>query len=200
MPSEAPWPVRAGSAAVPLVLAAFIAGTATAPARANGAGPLTELAATLAERLQIAEPVAAYKWNANTAIDDPARVDQELSALRTEAAAAHIDPDYVGRVFSDQIRATLAIEYQRFADWKLDPAGVPPAPVDLSVSRAAIDAMNTKILSHITLNWGLLNSPACAGLLQDATGEAIRSHRFDDLYRRAVTVATASYCRAQPTA
>lgn len=174
----------------------------TAPplVRAEGAGPLTALVDALAERLAIAEPVAAYKWRAHTAIEDPARVDQELSTLREDAASADLDPDYVARVFGDQIAATEAVEYRRFSDWKLDPAAVPPAPADLSASRAAIDALNTKILSHISLNWSLLGSSTCAGLLQQARADVTRRRNLDDLYRRALTAATVSYCRARPPA
>lgn len=169
-------------------------------ARAEGAGPLTPLVDSLAERLAIAEPVAAYKWSAHAAIEDPARVEQELSTLREDAASAHVEPDYVARVFSDQIAATEAIEYRRFADWKLDPAAVPPAPADLAASRAAIDALNTKILSHIALNWSLLGSAECAGLLQYSRDEVTRLRGLDNLYQRALTTATASYCQPQPPA
>ena len=169
-------------------------------ARAEGSGPLTALVDSLAERLTIAEPVAAYKWSAHAAIEDPARVEEELSALREDAASAHVDPDYVARVFTDQIAATEAIEYRRFADWKLDPAAVPPAPADLAASRAEIDALNTKILSHIALNWGLLGSAECVGLLQYSRGEVTRLRGLDNLYQRALTAATASYCRPQSPA
>ena len=169
-------------------------------ARAEGADALTALVDSLAERLVIAEPVAAYKWSAHAAIEDPARVEQEISTLREDAAAAHVDPDYVARVFTDQIDATEAIEYRRFADWKLEPAAVPPPPADLAASRAVIDNLNTKILSHISLNWSLLNSPACAGLLHDARAEVTRQRNLDDLYRRALTAATASYCPTRPPA
>ncbi|WP_205873037.1 chorismate mutase [Mycobacterium camsae] len=174
--------------------------TAPSQVRAEGAGSLTALVDALEERLAIAEPVAAYKWSAHAAIADPVRVDQELSILREDAAFANVDPDYVARVFGDQIAATEAVEYRRFSDWQLDPAAVPPEPTDLGASRAAIDALNTKILSHISLNWSLLNSPACAGLLQQARADVTRLRNLDDLYRRALTAATASYCRAHPPA
>lgn len=193
MPHAAP---RAALVAVALVLA----GGAAPQSRAEGAGPLTALVDALAERLAVAEPVAAYKWGAHAAIEDPVRVQQELTTLRGDAASAQVDPDYVARVFGDQIAATEAIEYSRFADWKLAPAAVPPAPADLAASRATIDALNTKILSHISLNWGLLNSPACPGLLRTARSEVMRLRGLDNLYQRALTAATAAYCQAQPPA
>jgi chorismate mutase len=188
------------SRAVPVAVAILIVGGAAPQGRAEGAGPLTALVDALAERLTIAEPVAAYKWSAHGDIEDPVRIQQELATLREDAASAHVDPDYVARVFGDQIDATEAIEYRRFADWKLEPAAVPPPPADLAASRAVIDNLNTKILSHISLNWSLLNSPACAGLLHDARAEVTRRRNLDDLYRRALTAATASYCPTRPPA
>jgi chorismate mutase len=168
--------------------------------RASADSALSALVDALAERLEIAEPVAAYKWSAHGDIEDPARVEQELATLREDAASAQIDPDYAVRVFGDQINATEAIEYRRFADWKLDP-GLQPSgagrPADLSASRAAIDTLNTKILSHIALNWTLLHAPACTRALEDARTEVIRARRFDDLYRQALTTATRSYCQVQ---
>jgi chorismate mutase len=121
--------------------------------RADSTSPLTPLIDTAAQRLEVAEPVAAFKWNAHGAIEDPGRVQQELTELGADATAKHIDPDYVTRVFSDQINATEAIEYSRFADWKLNPSSVPAASPDLS----AIDALNQTMLTQIALDWELLH-------------------------------------------
>lgn len=184
-----------------LIAVLALTGTLSLPqARADATGPLSALMDAAAERLTIAEPVAAFKWGTHGDIEDPARVQQEYVVLREDALAADIDPDYVVGVFTDQINATEAIEYTRFAQWKLDPAGVPPAPQDLSASRAAIDTLNTKILSQISLNWSLLHGPSCAGELAAARDSAGRARRFDNLYQRALTVATRSYCQPGPPA
>ncbi|OYV23884.1 MAG: chorismate mutase, partial [Mycobacterium sp. 20-66-4] len=95
--------------AVVVLVATLLAGHA----HADGANPLTELVDAAAQRLQIAEPVAAFKWNTHGAIEDPGRVRQELATLSANATGKHIDPDYVTRAFGDQINATEAIEYQR---------------------------------------------------------------------------------------
>jgi chorismate mutase-like protein len=83
--------------------------------RGDSGGSLTELVDAAAQRLQIAEPVAAFKWTTHGAIEDPGRVQQELAKLGADATREHIDPNYVTRVFGDQINATEAIEYSRFA-------------------------------------------------------------------------------------
>ncbi|OBJ61563.1 chorismate mutase [Mycobacterium asiaticum] len=189
-----------------MVKACFVAGLITAlllapPARADNS--LIVLIDAAAERLQIAEPVAAHKWITHTAIEDPARVEQELATLRAEAEAHQIDPnyphypDYIVTIFGDQVRATEAIEYSKFAQWKLDGAAAPPPSQDLSASRAQIDALNTKILSQISLNWGLLRSSSCERGVDEARAEVIRARRFDDLYQRALDTATRSYCLPQ---
>ena len=123
-------------------LAALVA----APARADNTSPLTELVDAAAQRLQIAEPVAAFKWSTHGAIEDQDRVQQELAKMAAQASARHVDPDYVTRVFGDQISATEGIEYSRFADWKLNPGAAPGGSADLSASRSAIDDLNQTML------------------------------------------------------
>lgn len=94
--------------------------------------------------MEVAEPVAAFKWSAHGAIEDPGRVRQELAKWGADAIAQQMDPGYVTRVFGDQIDATEAIEYSRFGDWKLNPSSVPSGAPDLSASRSAIDGITKR--------------------------------------------------------
>jgi chorismate mutase len=164
------------------------------PARANAASPLTALVDAAAQRLQIAEAVAAFKWSTHGAVDDPARVQQELNELGADAAAQRIDPGYVTRVFTDQINATEAIEYARFADWQVNPSDVPGTPPDLSASRSAIDGLNQTMLTQFAHDWDLLHSPACVPQLDAARSDVIQSRQLDTLYQQALSSATESYC------
>ncbi|WP_369829396.1 chorismate mutase [Mycobacterium sp. 1165196.3] len=166
-----------------------------APARADTVSPLTPLVDAAAQRLQIADSVAAYKWHQHGAIEDPARVQQELARLGDEAVAQHIDRDYVTRVFGDQISATEAVEYGRFADWKLNPGSAPPDAPDLSSSRSAIDALNQTMLTQLSGNWGVLHSPECGAQLDAARSGVTRGRQLDDLYQKALSSATQSYCQ-----
>lgn len=166
-----------------------------APARGDGVGPLTRLVDAVAQRLQVAEPVAAYKWRTHGAIEDPVRVRQELAKLGDDAVAQHIDRNYVTRVFGDQIGATEAIEYSRFADWKLNPGEAPADSPDLSASRSAIDGLNQAMLTEISANWDLLHSPACAPQLDAARAGVIADRQLDGLSQRALWSATRSYCQ-----
>ena len=167
-----------------------------APARADMASPLTPLVDAAAQRLQTADPVAASKWINNMPIEDPPRVQQVLAAVTTDAAANHVDPGYVSQVFNDQINATDAIEYRRFSQWKLDPAGAPTAPPELSASRAVIDGLNHRMVNEIALRSDVLHSAECAGELDDATNAVTIARQLDNLYRQALSFATRSYCRS----
>jgi chorismate mutase len=178
-----------------VLLAALVVAAGSPQARADPDGSLTGLVDAAARRLQLAEPVAAFKWNTHGSIEDPGRVRQELAKLGGDAAAAHIDPDYVTRIFGDQINATEAVEYSRFARWKLNPAEAPAAPPDLSESRSAIDDLNQTMLTAIAADWDLLHSPECASQLEAARGAAAAVRQLDALYQQALAFATQSYCQ-----
>jgi chorismate mutase len=163
-------------------------------AHADDPNPLLALVDAAAQRLQTADPVAAYKWVNHVAIDDQARVQQVLAAVAADADAHHVDADWVKRAFNDQIDATDAIEYTRFAQWKLDPAKAPTTAPELSSSRSTIDALNGRMVSGMASNWEVLHSPACSPALTGAQNTAIAAHGLDSLYQQALSFATRSYC------
>ncbi|MGD1239414.1 chorismate mutase [Mycobacterium seoulense] len=168
---------------------------AAAPARADETSSLTGLVDAAAQRLRIAEPVAAFKWTTHGAIEDQGRAQLELAKMAAQASVQQIDADYVTRLFADQISATEGIEYSRFAQWKLDPGSAPTEAADLSASRSAIDDLNQVMLSQVVAHWDLLHSPTCAAQLDAATRGVVRGRRLDGLYQRALALATRSYCQ-----
>ncbi|WP_046315306.1 chorismate mutase [Mycobacterium sp. UM_Kg1] len=165
-----------------------------APAGAQGPSPLAELVDAAAQRLQVADDVAAVKWQTGGAIEDPARVGQQLDKVAADAAGAELEPDYVRRIFADQIAATEAAEHYRFAQWKLDPAAAPAAAPELAASRARIDGFNQAMLAQIGRRWELLHSPACPGELREATRTVSDARQLDEFYRQALLSATKDYC------
>ncbi|SNV55309.1 chorismate mutase [Mycolicibacter terrae] len=164
------------------------------PSRADTPNPLAELVDAAAQRLQVADDVAASKWLTTAPIEDPARVQQQLTALVAAAQADHLDADYVRRVFTDQIGATEAAEHYRFAQWKLDPAAAPAAAPGLAVSRARIDGFNHVMLTQIGLRWEQLHAPDCDARLDEATRDVSVARQLDPFYRQALTAATREYC------
>jgi chorismate mutase len=166
----------------------------TAPALGDDANPLLELVDAATQRLQTAEPVAASKWKTGGSIEDPQRVEQVLGAVSADATGKDVDADYVRRIFTDQIDATEAIEYNRFAQWKLDPGSAPGVAPDLSASRAIIDRLNAEMVEQVAVHWPVLRSPDCTGTLDDARTAIAKSRMLDPLYQQALSFSTHSYC------
>jgi chorismate mutase len=178
------------------VLVALVVLLPAPQARADNISPLTELVDAAAARAGGRNPWP-LSWLSQGVLKNPeskARALSKNSLSSADAAAKRIDEDYVARVFGDQINGTEAIEYSRFADWKFNPSDAPAAAPDLSASRSTIDALNQTMLTQIALNWDFLHSPACAGALDAASSEVIGARRLDNLYQRALALATRSYC------
>lgn len=187
--------IRTGVFSVVVGLAVAVNGAAPL-VHADSQNPLFALVDAATQRLQTADAVAAIKWQTTASIEDRARVQQVLAAVTAGATANRIDPDYVRQLFTDQIDATDAIEYTHFAQWKLDPASAPTAAPELSASRAAIDALNQRMVTEIAVHWEVLHSPACAGVLDDARNAVTSARQLDTLYQQALSFATRSYCPA----
>ncbi len=182
---------RVGIVAVGAALALM---AAPIPSHADGPTPLFALVDAAAQRLQTASAVAASKWTTGGSIEDPAREQQVIDAVTAAAGERGVDPGYVERAFRNQIDATVAVQYDRFSDWKLDPAGAPTTAPNLSASRAAIDTLDRTMVSEIAGQWDSLHSPLCVGDLEAARGAVIVARNLDDVYQRALTFATRSYC------
>jgi chorismate mutase len=165
------------------------------PAYADDQEPLVGLVDAAAQRLQTADPVAAFKWNnPDSPISDPPRVAQVLASVSAAATSNHVDPDYVTAIFTDQINATEAIEYRRFSEWKLDPAAAPATAPDLSESRSAINALNQTMVTEVAREWAVLRSPGCAAELDSARTAVTSARQLDPMYSQALDFATGSYC------
>lgn len=179
-----------------LAAAVFAAAApAIAVSHADGPSALTELVDAAAQRLQVAEPVAAFKWSTHGAIEDPARVRQQLADLGDAADDVHLERDYVTRIFGDQISATTAIEYRRFADWTLNPSAAPGSFPDLAASRRSIDGFNQTMLQQLAAHRDVLGSPPCGAQLDKAKAAVTQTRGLDDLYRQALALATRAYCQ-----
>jgi chorismate mutase len=114
--------------------------------------------------------------------------------VSADASGRGVDPDRVRRIFRDQISATEAIEYTRFAQWKLDPALAPTTAPELASSRSVIDGLNRTMVEQMAVQWPLLQSPACADRVREATDAVSAERALDPLYRQALSFVTRSYC------
>lgn len=164
-------------------------------AQADAPDPLFALVDAAAQRLQTADAVAASKWTTGGPIEDHAREQQVIDAVTAAATRQGVDDGYVARVFRNQIDATVAVQYGRFSQWKLDPASAPTTAPNLAESRAAINGFNRTMVDEIAAQWDSLHSPSCLEDLDDARNAVVANRGLDDLYQRGLTFATASYCQ-----
>jgi chorismate mutase len=114
--------------------------------------------------------------------------------VSADATRKGVEPAYVRRIFTDQVHATEALEYFRFAQWKLDPQAAPTVAPDLASSRATIDRLNTEMVDQVALQWPVLHSPDCIRVLDDAKAVVAATRMLDPLYRQALDFSAHSYC------
>jgi chorismate mutase len=117
-----------------------------------------------------------------------------LAVVSADATGRGVDPAYVRQIFTAQIDATEAIEYSRFAQWKLDPGSAPHVAPDLAASRATIDRLNADMVEQVALNSAVLDSPDCTAIVDDAKMTVTNARTLDPLYQQALAFATHSYC------
>lgn len=186
---------RGGAARVAALALAFATLTPGPAAGGQAENPLVPLVDAAAQRLQVAEPVAASKYLDGGPIKDPAREQQVLDTVSVDAVGRDIDPAYVSAAFRDQIDATVAIQYTRLAQWTFDPALAPVDAPDLASSRAMIDGLNREMVAEMAEEWDVLHSPTCVADLNAAKATVAQTRGLDSLYRQAIDVATRSYCQ-----
>ncbi|MFE6617207.1 chorismate mutase [Amycolatopsis sp. NPDC057786] len=119
-----------------------------APASASsGLWGLTDLAA---QRVQIADKVAAAKFGTPSPIDDPVREQQILDSVAAKAPGLGLDAAGVVLFFRDQIEANKAVQRGLYARWTEDPGTRPPGRPDLGTEvRPVIDRLNAGLLSEL---------------------------------------------------
>jgi chorismate mutase len=179
-------------AAVVLVLSGSL--VAPSAVHAEPESPLIPLVDAAAQRLQTADPVAAYKYRTGGAVDDPKREQQVIDSVTAAAGANRIDPDYVGKIFRNQIDATTSVEYTRFAQWKIDPGAVPATAPDLAETRKTIDRLNQTMVHEMAARWDALHAPTCAADRDAAVTAVTGSRALDPVYQSALAYATHAYC------
>lgn len=120
------------------------------PAPASASSGLWDLTDLAAQRLQIADKVAAAKFGTPSPIDDPVREQQILDSVAAKAPGLGLDAAGVVRFFRDQIEANKAVQRGLYARWTEDPGTRPPGRPDLGTEvRPVIDRLNAGLLSEL---------------------------------------------------
>ena len=157
--------VLAVSGAVPAVADSSFA----SPPTVAGAGSLTVLTDLFAERLLVADKVAAAKYGTATPIDDPVREKAILDDVAARAVPLGLDPDAVTAVFRDQIEANKLVQRGLYARWDAHPQERPTERPDLVKEvRPVLDRITTRLLTalqetELAAGRGVVRAPAAGG-------------------------------------
>ncbi|MGW7515542.1 chorismate mutase [Streptomyces sp. NPDC054796] len=175
--------------------------TASAPAPAPGpaAAPATEgipaIAGLSAERVRLADKVAAAKWGTDQPIDDPARERQVLADVAERSVGMGIDPAEATAVFRDQIEANKLVQRGLFARWEAHPEERPTERPDLAKEvRPALDRITTGLLERLKETEDARHAPSCAARLVHGSARAALTQRLDTLHGAGLARAVPSVC------
>ncbi|MFD7246577.1 chorismate mutase [Streptomyces massasporeus] len=158
----------------------------------HGLASVTDL---FAQRLLLADRVAAAKYGTDTPIDDPAREAQILADVRSRAAGLGLDPDAVAAVFRDQIEANKLVQRGLHARWDANPGERPTERPDLAKEvRPALDRITTELLAALAETERARAVPSCGPRLAGAPGWSAYTHRLDALHLEGLGRALPSVC------
>ncbi|QLH26809.1 chorismate mutase [Streptomyces sp. Rer75] len=183
------------------VLAAGAGGAVAAPAAPSAPtahGQLRPLAGLSADRLLVADQVAAAKWGTDSPIDDPAREQQVLDAVAEQAREAGGDPAATVRIFRDQIEASKVVQRGLYRRWQADPSSAPTERPDLGKVRVEINRINGELVRSIADAADARTAPSCPGRLLAGALATGHEKRLDGLHAVALTRALPSVCETAP--
>src|SRR5207245_2353416 len=147
--------------------------------------PLTD---TSAERVQVADKVAAAKFGTPAPIDDPAREQVVLNNVRALSVQMGIDPEVSVAIFADQIEANKVVQRGLYALWTEHPELAPTERPDLVKEvRPILDRITTELLQEIKDTLQVRAHPSCDGLLIAARNHVSFARQLDTLHRTALT-------------
>ncbi len=166
----------------------------TADKAGHGKSLLT-LVDVAAQRVQLADTVAAAKWGTDAPINDPAREKVVLDTVATTSSQLGIDPVVSLAVFTDQIEANKAVQFELYSRWSAHPDQAPSTRPDLDHVRSILDRITDQLLAELTATQQLRAEPSCAAQLIGARHRVERSRRLDPLHRDTLARALTSICR-----
>ncbi|SDC62546.1 chorismate mutase [Actinokineospora iranica] len=187
---------RAGGARGWIAFALVLCGLLTGGRQAHAGGvTFLALADVSAERVQIANLVAAAKFGTPAPIDDPAREQVVLDTAARRAAELGVDPALAVRVFRDQIEASKLVQRALHARWTAHPDEAPAERPDLETEvRPRLDRITEQILRHLRDTEPLRASPTCLRALVVGYRVVESARRLDHLQELALGRALLSIC------
>ena len=155
-------------------------------------GPLVDLAA---QRLALADEVAAAKYGTGKPIADPERERRVLGEVSELAADNGLDPGVAVRFFTDQIEAGKDVQRGLHARWDAHPESRPGERPDLGPVRRELERISDEAVRQLkaTERVRAPNTPCRVGVAASVLAADLH-HHFDPLHRRALDRAVVSMC------
>jgi chorismate mutase len=169
--------------------------TDAASQAASQAGRLVTLIDVAAQRVQLADTVAAAKWGTGAPINDPVREKAVLDAVAAKSAQLGIDPNAAQAVFADQIEANKAVQYGLYSRWRTHPDQAPTTRPDLSQVRPILDRITDQVLVELKATQQLRTTPSCTAQLTGTCKRVEHTRHLDPLHDDALARALTSICR-----
>ncbi|MDQ2880576.1 MAG: chorismate mutase [Actinomycetota bacterium] len=190
--------IRALAAVATVAVSVTVLGcSAAVPPSAGNAGPgesLLTLTDVAAQRVQLADTVAAAKWGTDTPINDPAREKAVLDAVAAKSAQLGIDPGVSREVFTDQIEANKVVQYGLYSSWRAHPGQAPTVRPDLGQVRPILDRITDQLLAELETTQQLRANPSCTAQLTGTRHRVEQSRHLDRLHEDALARAVSSIC------
>ncbi|GID59388.1 chorismate mutase [Actinoplanes couchii] len=159
-------------------------------------GGLGSLVGLSAERLLLADRVAAAKFGTSNPIDDPVREKQVLDRAAALATAAGLDTAGTVAFFRAQIEMSKVVQRGLFEKWTARPEQAPTKRPDLATEvRPALDRITGQFITQLAATRELRGPTAgCAVARRFAVVAADRRYHLDDLHDRALRGAVEPIC------
>ncbi|MEV0611842.1 gamma subclass chorismate mutase AroQ [Nonomuraea sp. NPDC050404] len=157
---------------------------------------LTPLVGLAAERILLADKVAAAKFGTNTPIEDPVREKQVLDRAAVLAGEAGIDvPDTV-TFFRAQTEMSKVVQKGLYDRWTRHPELAPTERPDLATEvRPQLDRITTQFIDQLAATTGVRGPTArCKTALAISTIKTDHRYRLDRLHKRALKGAVKPLC------
>lgn len=166
---------------------------ATAPVASSAPARVAELSA---ERLEMADKVAAAKWGTDQAIDDPGREQAVLDDVAERSAARGMDPAGATAVFRDQIEANKLVQRGLHARWEERPSERPAGRPDLAEEvRPVLDRITGQLLTALRHTEERRHDAAsCSPELALSAVRTARARGFDALHQTGLARAVPAVC------
>ncbi len=189
-----PAPALAGAA----MLLALLAGCGDqrpltdGPLPTDQADGLTRIVQLAGERVTLSDQVAASKFGTPQPVTDPAREAAVVADARADAGRAGVDPEWVARVFTDQIAASTQVQNALFRLWTDQPATRPAQRPNLATVRPELDRVGDELVAEMKAAAPARGHEECPARLAQAAVATAKP--LDEPHKAALGRALASVC------